>query len=366
MWEYARYLSFLGHEVTYVAAGYPGAAREERVDGLNVVRLGRIHTLWLRSFLYYELRGRGRFDVVVTEGFGGSRIPRLAPLYVREPVLTEWHQVYRPLFAAQYPKAMNGPLNFLEWLTCRVHRSTLVRAGTEEVKNDFIRLGFRPDKVFVLPVSVREEWLADSKPSLSSEPHLVWLGKIRKYKRPDHAVRALSKVIQRFPQARLTIAGRHDDLAYERQLLLLVSELNLGDSVDFRFNISEEEKRSLLRQARVLLLPSAVEGFGIVVLQANSCGVPVIASSGVPESVVAHETTGLRYPSGDIDALAAGICRLLGDHELHESLSRSARSFSQGFGWQNIGAQYAAIVEGLVAGSPVTAPQKKLEAEIPA
>jgi len=358
-------MSALGHSVTYVAAGYRGAIRHESVDGLNVVRLGRIQTLWLRTFLYYARRGRGQFDVVVTEGFGGSRVPRLAPLYVREPILTEWHQVYRPLFAAQYPRFMNGPLNALERLTCRVHGRTMVRAGTEEVRRDFIGLGFPPESIFVLPVTIRDEWLDDSERDASPQPHLVWLGKVRKYKRPDHAVRALARVIDRFPRARLTIAGRHDDLAYEKQLVRLVAELDLGDRVDFRFNIGEAEKRDLLRRARGLVLPSAVEGFGIVVLEANSCGVPVIASSGVPESVVGHETTGLRYPFGDIDALATQMGRLFENDELHRSLSRNAREFAQGFGWQKIGAQYASLVESLAAGSRAPALQPQLEAEIP-
>ena len=365
MWEYARYMSSLGHQVTFVAAGYRGAPRRETVDGLEVVRLGRIHTLWLRTFLYYVRRGRGRFDVVVTEGLGGSRVPRLAPLYVREPILTEWHQVYRPLFAAQYPRLMQGPLNALERFTCRVHRRTLVRAGTEEVRRDFIGLGFRPEGIFVVPVTVRDEWLADAQPPRPMSSNFVWLGKIRKYKRPDHAVRALARVVERFPEARLTIAGRHDDLAYERRLVGLVRDLGLGDKVNFRFNISEDEKREMLHDARALVLPSAVEGFGIVVLEANSRGVPVIASSGVPESVVRHETTGLRYEYGDVDALAGHMCRLLADDEIHRKLSENARSFAQDFGWQKIGARYAAVIESVVKRSPVPVAQPQLEAEIP-
>jgi len=369
MWEYARYLSSAGHEVTYVAAGYAGAPKEESVDGLQVVRFGRIHTLWLRSFIYYHLRARGRVDLVVAEGFGGSRIPRLAPLYVREPIVTEWHQVYRPLFAAQYPKVMHGPLNLLEWLTARIHRDTSLRAGTDEVKQDFIRLGFRADKIFVLPVSIRDEWLNPSDVPSASEFNLVWIGKVRKYKRPDHAIRALAQVVQRFPRAQLTIAGRHDDVAYEKRLVDLVRELDLEDHVEFRFNISEEVKRALLLRARALVLPSAVEGFGIVVVEANSCGVPVIASSGVPESVVRDEHTGLRYQSGDVDALAAAICRLFADEELHRSLSENARSFAQRFGWKSIGARYASVVEGvvagIVAGGEVAVAPPQLEPELP-
>jgi glycosyltransferase involved in cell wall biosynthesis len=352
MWEYARYLSSVGNDVTYVAAGYSGAPNREHLDGLDVIRLGRIHTLWLRSFVYYFRQARGRFDVVVAEGFGGSRIPRLAPLYISEPIITEWHQVYRGLFAAQYPKLMCGPLNLLERLSAWVNRNTLLRAGTEEWKRAFVeQLGFKAENIFVLPVSIRDAWLAGDG-AATSEPNVLWLGKIRKYKHPDHAIRAMATVVERFPRARLTIAGRHDDLAYEKRLRNLVARLHLQANVDFRFNLSEDEKQALLLRSRVLVVPSAVEGFGIVVLEANSCGVPVIASSGVPEGAVRGGANGLRYPYGDVDALAAEICRILTDADLHRTLSENARVFAQRFGWQDIGARYATVIADVAARRP--------------
>src|SRR5881628_792694 len=162
LWENARYLGAAGHSVTYLCASYPGAANEENLDGIRVVRLGGIHSLWLRTFLYYLANCRGRFDVVVAEGFGGSRIPRLTPLYVKEPIITEWHQIHRELFAIQYPRLLNGPLNLLERVAAWVHRDTLVRAGTVEWQAAFPTIGFHPDKVFLLPVSLRDDWLAES------------------------------------------------------------------------------------------------------------------------------------------------------------------------------------------------------------
>ncbi len=319
------------------------------LDGIAVVRLGGLHTLWLRTFLYYLAHGRGRYDVVVAEGFGGSRIPRLTPLYVREPILTEWHQVHRDLFAVQYPRILNGPLNLLEHLTAWVHRNTLVRAGTEEWKRAFPRIGFKPENVFVLPVSIREEWLVDANLPGSLAPTVLWIGKLRRYKCADHAIRAMVEVVKRIPDATLTLAIRHDDLKYERELVELVKQLHLEASVSFRFNVSELEKRELLGATRVLVVPSVVEGFGIVVLEANASGVPVVASTGVPEGAVRDGMNGLRYPFGDIAALAASICRVLQDDQLHARLSQAGLEFARGFAWGRVGAQYAGVVEKAVA-----------------
>ena len=348
MWENARYLSSVGHDVTFVAAGYPGAAKQETLDGIKVVRLGGIHSLWLRTFLYYQSHARGRYDVVVAEGFGGSRVPRLTPLYVREPIITEWHQIHRALFAVQYPKLLNGPLNLLERVTAWVHRNTLVRAGTEEWRQAFPSIGFKPEKIFLVPVSIRDEWLHVLNGTRTTEPTILWLGKLRRYKCPDHAIKAMPGVVREVKNARLVIAGRRDDVVYEEELRVMVERLGLQGHVDFRFNLTEDEKRTLINEARIVVLPSAVEGFGIVVLEANACGVPVIASSGVPEGAVQDGMNGLRYPFGDIQVLGAKIVQLLQDDALYSRLSQNAIRNAEGFTWSRVGAQFERVVSQLV------------------
>jgi glycosyltransferase involved in cell wall biosynthesis len=351
LWDNARYLASVGHEVMFVAAGFPGAANEETLDGIHVIRMGGIHLLWLTTFIHYMRRWRGKFDVVVAEGFGGSRVPRLTPLYVREPIITEWHQIHRDLFAVQYPKLMNGPLNLLEHLTAWVHRNTLVRAGTQEWKLAFPTIGFKPDNVFVVPVSIRDDWLHESNGTLATEPNILWLGKLRRYKCPDHIVRAMPAIIDQVKDARLVIAGRRDDVTYERELRSLAGKLGVNGSVEFRFDLSEGSKRRLIHESRVMVLPSVVEGFGIVVLEANACGVPVIASSGVPEGAVRDRFNGLRYKFGDVQALADTIVRLLRDPGLHSTLSANAMSNAKRFSWTRVGAEFETIVRQVSQGA---------------
>src|SRR5438132_12241269 len=65
MWENARYLASAGHDVTFVAATFPGAAKREVIDGVYVVRMGGIHTLCLGTFLFYCLLGCRTLSVVL-------------------------------------------------------------------------------------------------------------------------------------------------------------------------------------------------------------------------------------------------------------------------------------------------------------
>jgi len=345
MWERALYLAEQGHSVSALVSSYPGASKEDTIDGVRVVRLGGVLTLWLTTFLYYERHCRGRYDVVVTEGFGGSRIPRLAPLYVREPIITEWHQIHADLFAAQYPKVFLPALNAFERVVAYVHRNTTLMARTPEWKEAFPKLGFRPDKIFVVPACISKEWFEQALPGQVSEPTIVWLGKFRRYKCPDHAILAMKEVIRQVPDAKLILAGRHDDLKYEARLQQLIEQLGLADNIEFRFNLTEGEKRQLLTQARALVLPSSVEGFGIVVLEANAVGTPVLASDGVPESVVGNEANGLRYHFGNIRELGRAMTRVLVDHVLYLRLSADSIRFAERFEWREVCTQYERVIE---------------------
>lgn len=349
MWECARYLASKGHSVTFAASRYPGSLPEETCEAVHIVRLGGIRTLWLTSFWYYVRQCRSKYDVVIAEGFGGSRIPRLAPLYVREPIVTEWRQIHRAIFKAQYHPAVVPLLNILEHATAVLHRNSRVIAYTDEWKQQFPALGFPPQNVFVVPVSIREHWLSIGSRPLNREPNLVWLGKFRRYKYPDVPISVMPRILQRVPNARLVLAGRHDDRRYEGHLQRLVQRLDLGSNVEFRFDISEAEKEELLLRARALLLPSAVEGFGIVVLEANACGVPVVASTGVPPSVVVGGLNGLRYDEGDLTGLADQATRLLTDDEVFNRLSRSGTLFVRDFGWEAAGRKFEEVVLGAVA-----------------
>ncbi len=348
-WEYARYLASIGHAVTFLAATYPGAPREEVMEGIRVVRLGGVLSLWFRTFTYYMRHCKGKHDVVVTEGFGGSRIPRFAPLYVKEPMITEWRQVHHQIFAHQYPRLLVRLLSALESFTARIHRETFVLAFTREWREAFGGLGFTRENACLVPVSIRDEWLSEDGWRPVSAPRVIWLGKFRRYKCPDHVVRAMAQVAREVPNARLILAGRHDDEKYEKGLKRLVRRLDLQERVEFVFNITEGEKQALLKGCRVLALPSPVEGFGLVVLEANACGVPVVASSGVPESAVQGGGNGLRYPFGDIPALAQSIVRILQDEDLYACLSANGRVFARQFTWEAAGREFEAVVRRAAA-----------------
>jgi glycosyltransferase involved in cell wall biosynthesis len=87
-------------------------------------------------------------------------------------------------------------------------------------------------------------------------------------------------------------------------------------------------------------------------MEASACGTPSIASDapGLRESVVDGET-GLLVPHGDVRALADSIASLLNDERRRESMGRQARSFAEGFSWDESADRVEAFLHRVVAGS---------------
>jgi len=143
----------------------------------------------------------------------------------------------------------------------------------------------------------------------------------RPVKRVHDAVTAFAKAAEHV-DARLVMIGDGPDRSSARAL---AQKLGVCDRVAF---VGKRRSFvSLLAAADLFLLPSESESFGLAALEAQSCGIPVIASDvgGVPE-VVAHAETGLLCPMGDTDAFAEAIVTLARDPGRRREIGNAARS----------------------------------------
>lgn len=353
---YSRYLAEAGHRVTYLTSSYLGAPEREWRDGVEIVRLGRLELLAWRMYRFYRRWGDG-FDAVYAEAFGGARVPFLAPLYVKQPVLTAWYQVNRPVFLHQYGRIAGSVLSQMERLVARMHDEAAILTPSEARRADLIDFGFRPEQILVLPpVAVEEGAFAASPVSGDRESLILWLGKIRRYKCVHHVVEAMPTVLGECPAARLVIAGRRDDERYLRELRQRVKRLRIEPSVEFALDISEAAKRDLLARAGVLVVPSPVEGFGIVVLEAGAQGTPAVVSEGVPQEVVTDRYNGIRVPFGDRHRLAEALSLVLSSPQLRGALSRNAMELARGFSKAALMAKLEAALSDAAGGEALAEP----------
>ena len=135
------------------------------------------------------------------------------------------------------------------------------------------------------------------------------------------------------------------------ELMELAAELGLEANVLFPGVISEEELQRLYAEAAVYVYPAPQEDFGMGVIEAMACGIPVVAwdQAGPTVTVAAGETGRLAAPE-DIEDYAAGILAYLGDRALNSATGRRAHLRAGLFAWDRHVDTLAAAVRA-VAGA---------------
>jgi D-inositol-3-phosphate glycosyltransferase len=162
-------------------------------------------------------------------------------------------------------------------------------------------------------------------------PLLLWVGRLQPWKGVDIALRALQEI----PRAHLMIVGDGETRA---DLERLAQELGLAERVRFLGALPRERLPSIYAAADLLLATSfASETFGIGLVEAQACGLPVVASrfGGFPE-VIDEGHTGLLVPPRDPTALAAAVRTLLNDPERRRAMADAAPGWAAQFSWSAV------------------------------
>jgi glycosyltransferase involved in cell wall biosynthesis len=298
---------------------------------MEVHRTGGRHTFSLAAPTYYRRQLAGKtFDVVIEDL---NKIPVFAPYWAGAPVVLLVHH----LFGATAFEEANPVMAAATWLLERplpvAYRRLPVQAVSTSTADDLVRRGFRRDAIEVIENGIDLGFYSvEEGATRFPEPTLLYLGRLRRYKRVDLVIQALHRLRQEGVHARLVIAGMGD---HRTELESLTARLGLTDQVEFAGFVSEERKRELFRRSWVHVLASPKEGWGISNMEAAACGTPTVASDspGLRDSV-RHGDTGMLVPHGDVAALAGALRTLLQDPELRDRLGRGARHFAEQFSWE--------------------------------
>jgi glycosyltransferase involved in cell wall biosynthesis len=324
-----------GDEVTLICSGWPDAPRRATVDGLEVLRCGGRQTFALcgRAAVRRALRERS-YDVVVED------INKL-PLYLTTVTRLPVYVIIPHLFGTTAFREAAWPIASVVWLAERpipwVYRRAAFHAISRSTRDDLVARGVPSDRIRVIHPGVDSVSLTpDPEAPRTRAPTFLYVGRLKRYKGIDVAIRALAKVRVEFPEAALDVAGSGDAREY---LEGVARDAGVSDAVRFLGFVSEEEKVRLLRQAWSVVFPSVKEGWGITNVEAAACGTPAIASDspGLRESVVDGETGFLVEPDNP-DAFSGAMIRMAGNRQLVEDLGRAGREFAEGLSWDRAAA----------------------------
>lgn len=180
----------------------------------------------------------------------------------------------------------------------------------------------------------------------SDQKIILSVGGIKFRKGYHISIPALAKVKKRFNNLKYYIVGSSVDSGYLDQLKRLVKKMNLEKDIKFCIDIPEKELLALYSRASLFMLTpvnqgSHFEGFGLVYLEANAAGLPVIGTYDCgAEDAIKNGFNGILVPQNDVKKTAQAILKILEDKKLSETLSKNGKIWAQKFNWDKIAQNY--------------------------
>ncbi|MDD5439366.1 MAG: lipopolysaccharide heptosyltransferase II [Candidatus Omnitrophica bacterium] len=313
--ELSAYLAAQGHQVIVIS--YGGALVKQLEDAgvrhykLPVHRKDPLTILWMMIRLTGIIR-KERVDIVHAR----SRVPALIGF-----MATRWtHTIFITTAHGQYRKHLMS--HVMGWGRYVIVASNAMAAYMAE------NFGVRPDTMRVIPRGVDTNRFAfigpQDKPRKAFTVSMI--ARMTPLKGHSDFIKACSVLARSLLKLRVVIAGPADTTQeYFKQLKLLTKSLGLSDIVEFAG--AQEDVTKILARSDVLVVASRdQEAFGRVVIEAQSMGVPVVATrtGGIPEIITDGETGFLCEP-GNPTAMAQKIMKLYRDMDTRIRIAKNAR-----------------------------------------
>jgi glycosyltransferase involved in cell wall biosynthesis len=307
----------------------PRALRPERGTAGHLLRL-----LWIQTALRAGLR-RARPDLLLNLMAEGVLQPDI-------PQVTVIHDVLPLRYPAEYPRQR---YYFRYYVPAVLRQSRAIVASSESTRRDLVRFyGLPLDRVVVVPCGYDPARFSPGPENGSvPDPYALYIGNIMPHKNLLRLLEAFARLPGR--SARLVIRGS-GRAGHVRTLRERVAALGVGSRIDWRPYATAEELPGLYRGARMLVLPSLAEGFGLPALEALACGVPVVTSntSSLPEVV---GDAALLVDPHDVEALAGAMGRVFADDRLAAALRTRGLARAAEFSWERTGRTMQAVLRGV-------------------
>jgi len=325
---YLTALGQRGHEVYWYANQFAGAPPEETIDGIHIVRGGRVGSSIFGAIRWY--RRQQPFDLVMDQHHG---IAWFAPWWCRTHCVAYLHEVLGPIWDMFYPWPVSAIGRWQDRWTHWLYRRVPFWTVCESTRDDLQHHDVQNVTIIRNGVHTRAMPVLEAKP-LTPPLRLAVVCRLAPNKRVNHCLQTLAELRQRGVPARLTVVGGGE---LEAALRSEAAALQLGDDIKFTGLLSEADKDAILRNAHLLLHTSVREGWGLNVIEANALGTPaaVYPVAGLRESTL-HDRTGLVADQETPTALADHIVSLVGDEARYQRYRRSAWERAQAMHWDRI------------------------------
>ncbi len=341
------------HDVTIVTIRMPNTPEFEISSGRKIYRLNIQRWLFpLASFKVAELAKDA--DIIHTSSFT-STFATLIPLFLGKRIVVTVHELWGKMWNEFYGIFPGIPYRIAEKLFCIFYGSKHTTCPSEYTKRAMLKIGFNGKKIQVIPHGIDHKIFNENiKPSEKfSFPTYMFLGRPGKSKGLEYLMEAVKLIEEDMPQAKLVLMVSNDEkdklLPFLQKGMFLPFMKTIRDFRDRVVWIKPAEKSEdvakIMRSVDCIVVPSVSEGFGFVAVEAQACGIPVVASDAgsLPEVVKG----GILVPPRDPIAIANAVLKILRDKRFSNKLSEIGVRWTQRYQWPKAVEQYEKIYENL-------------------
>lgn len=344
--EYARGWVKAGHSVVVICPAYPNSPKQEIIDGVEYLRLG-LNTSWnyllihILAFFHYRRFLIGKIDLVIDQVHW---VPFFTPLYVREKNLVFIHEVAKDIWIKQF--GFIGVIGkMIEPLFYLPYRKIKFLTISPSTKLGLIRMGINKSQITVIKCGTNQIPLT-KVPEKEKILTIISLGRIAPVKNIEATINIFNIIKKRLGKATLWIVGRNDNKTYWSKIKRQIESLSLQNDIKFWGYVSDAEKINLLKKSHFLLHTSIVEGWGLVVIEANAMATPVIGfnTPGLSDSII-NGKTGFLIPKNNLKQSAEIIIRLYKNKRLYKLIQKRSLDSLDQYSWRKAVSRSLHLIE---------------------
>jgi len=308
----------------------------------------------------WAVRHRAVYDVLHSHYWLSGWAGLILHEVLRVPLAISFHTLGRVKDATRRPDQAPAGLLRIAAETEVIARAGCVIASTQTEATQLIEeYSANPERLCVSPPGVDhavfhpgDRRAARAALGLPADGRLVvFVGRIQPLKGVDVALAAFALVANRLPDSRLLVVGGPSGPQGMGEMEFLragIATAGLEGRVLLRDPVPHRSVAVAYQAADVVLVPSRSESFGLVAAEAQSCGIPVVASAvGGLAHAVADGESGLLVSGWDPPDYADALCRILTDPVLAEGLARGAVANAEQFSWPSTADRLLELYAGI-------------------
>jgi glycosyltransferase involved in cell wall biosynthesis len=349
LWELARKLAENGkHEVHIYGMKWWQGPDTIVTNNVHLHGVCKVHELYnedgvrsIKEALVFSLKVllpliKADYDVIDCNQF--PYLPcfsgKIASIIKRKPLVITWLEVWDAYWVLYLGTISGSVGRMIERLTMRLPDGIV--AISQKTRIDLIRRGkVRPERIDVIPVGIDLERIVKIAPARESTD-VLFAGRLIHEKRVDLLLNAIAVAKKEIPTITCAIIG---DGPERRMLEDLAVKLGVEENVIFTGFVDQDGLTAYMKASKVFVLPSIREGFGLVIVEANACGLPVIS--------IRHDMSAVRelvkdgvngFLVNDISAreIAEAIIKLVRDDALRERFAENGFTMAKKYAWSDI------------------------------